>query len=238
MATVQTARAVSKEMLKPNIAKVCFEMVDPPQIQYQAGQYIILHTAEQNGKIVKRSYSIASAPDPKEFSLCVKVVGTASRFIADLNPGDQVRFSGPWGLGKFTFPEHTESEIVMLAGGTGISPVFSLLAGRLPVHPEKKFLFLWGLKKEEDVFYQRELEDLRRKHAHFEYRVVLSEPDASWQGPRGLLSAAFVNEVGKFEGKEYFLAGNGNMINIMEVVLKSKGVAPEKIHKEIFFLPA
>lgn len=237
MANPSLAAVKSKETLLSDVVKVDFEMIEPPEIRYDAGQYIILHTAEENGKVVKRSYSIASPPSPRGFSLCVKVVGTASKFISELQPGRQVKFSGPWGAGKFTFPKETEPDIVMMATGTGISPIYSLLRSVLPVCPAKKFLFLWGLKKETDVFFQKELDELVSAHSNFSYRIVLSEPGQSWSGPRGVLSAVFAAETGRLSGKEYFLAGNGAMISAVEPALHSAGVSPSRIHKEIFFLP-
>lgn len=238
MATVSTAQVIAKEKLLPNVVQVDFEMVNPPEIQYEAGQFIILHTVEQNGKVVKRSYSIASPPDPRGFSLCVKIVGLASQFIAALNPGDHVKFTGPWGMGKFTFPPQTEAEIVMMATGTGFSPIHGLLRSKLPVHPEKKFVFLWGLKREVDIFNVRILDELAGRYPHFSYRIILSEPGPSWRGKRGLLSDIFRDEIGVLQGKEYFLAGNGAMIADVESGLKESGISAEKIHKEIFFMPA
>ena len=195
-------------MLIPNVVGVDFAMVEPPQINYNAGQYVILHTTGPNGNVVKRSYSISSPPAAAGFSLCVKIVGDASQYIADLKPGDPVKFSGPWGMGKFTFPEKTENEIVMIATGTGLSPIYSLLSGNLSAHPDKRFLFLWGLKKESDIFYTKELEDLAQKYLNFAFRIVLSEAGSAWTGKRGMLSDVFAAEIGDLGGKEYFLAGN------------------------------
>lgn len=220
------------------MAWVDFEMVEPAEIRYEAGQYVILHTAEVDGKVVKRSYSIASPPSPSGFSLCVKIVGTASRFVSDLKPGDQVKFSGPWGVGKFTFPEKTEDQLVLMATGTGFSPIHALLQSKLPLHPEKKFLFLWGLNREEDIFHRDVLDGMAERHPHFSYRIILSDSGPSWTGKRGMLSDVFSGEIGTPAGREYFLAGNGAMIARVEAGLKSCGVPPEKIHKEIFFLPA
>lgn len=237
MAAVLTAQVLAKEKLLDHVVRVDFEMVDPPEIRYEAGQYIILHTAERDGKVIKRSYSIASPPNPKGFSLCVKVVGLASQYISNLNPGDRVKFSGPWGLGKFTFPEKTEAEIVMMATGTGFSPIHGLLQSRVPAHPEKKFLFLWGLARESDIYNTAVLDDLATRHPHFSYRIILSEPDVSWQGKRGMLSRVFADEIGEAPGKEYFLAGNGAMIASVESQLKAREVMAAKIHKEVFFMP-
>ncbi len=238
MATALTARVITKDDIGPDVVQVDFEMVDPPEIRYEAGQYIILHTAEQNGKVVKRSYSIASPPNSRGFSLCVKVVGVASQFVSDLKSGDQVKFSGPWGMGKFTFPEKTESEIVLVATGTGFSPINSILHSKLAAHPETKFLFLWGLKREQDIYLQNVLDEAAKKHPHFSYRIILSDASPSWPGKRGMLSKVFSDEIGAVDGKEYFLAGNGAMIVRVEGYLKGHGVPVEKIHKEIFFLPA
>ncbi|OGH58513.1 MAG: hypothetical protein A3G34_08595 [Candidatus Lindowbacteria bacterium RIFCSPLOWO2_12_FULL_62_27] len=212
-------------------------MVDPAEIRYESGQFIILHTVEQNGKTVKRSYSIASPPDPRRFSLCVKIVGPASRFIANLNLQDQVKFSGPWGMGKFTFPEMTENEIVLLASGTGLSPVMSILQSKLPLHPEKKFRFLWGLKREGDIYNRPELDGLAARHPCFSYQIVLSDAPPEWRGKRGMLSEVLPSEIDSPAGKEFFMAGNGAMIAAVETYLRAHGALPEKIHKEIFFCP-
>lgn len=212
-------------------------MAEPAEIQYESGQFVILHAGEVNGKPVKRSYSIASAPTAKGFSVCVKIVGHASQFLADLKPGDPVKFSGPWGKGKFTFPNETEPAIVMLATGTGLSPILSHLLRHLPVHADKTFLLLWGLKREEDIYNREMLDELANRYAHFSYKIILSEPGPAWQGKRGVLSACFSEETGPTAGKEFFLAGNGAMIEVVEGYLKDSGVPPARIHKEVFFQP-
>ncbi|MBI4179367.1 FAD-dependent oxidoreductase [bacterium] len=237
MAAPSTARVISKTMLRPQIAEAEFEMVDPPEIKYVSGQYIILHTVEKDGKVVKRSYSIASPPDPKRFRLCVKVVGTASAYVANLNPGDLVKFSGPWGMGKFTFPETTEDHIVFIAGGTGLSPIRSHLENLVPAHPGKTFRLLWGNRREEDVYQADALEKLAADNPHFSYKLFLEDPGPGWTGGRGRLSDHAAEEIGEPEGREFFLAGNGEMIARIVADLSARGVLPAKIHKEIFFLP-
>lgn len=236
---LRKAKLISRRELTPSVVEVTFQMVEPQMIEYQSGQFIILHTAQMQGKSLKRSYSIASPPSPERLRLCIKVIlqGISSNFIKNLKEGQEVSFSGPWGKGKLTFPQETGDTLVFVATGTGISPIFSLLSEHLPRHPHKEFKFYWGLRSQDDLFYLDELNVLRSSFPYFSYAVTLSQAREGWSGSRGRVTTLLAQLLGDFKDSEWFLAGNGGMIYDLSQMLLEKGIPDARIHKETFFTP-
>lgn len=238
MSVPKKAKVVQHSFLTPSVVWLDLEMIEPQTVEYEAGQFLIAHTISPDGKTVKRSYSIASVPSQNRLSLCVKIVGPSSTHLSRLKPGDELSFSGPWGKGKFTWPAAPmENEIVMLATGTGYSPIRAHLLSALPRHPEKKFYFLWGLRHEGDIFGVEELANLAAAHPHFRWEITLSQPSSGWTGKRGRISQRIAEDFSSYAGKEYFLSGNGKMIEEVENFLQAEGVAGQRLHHEIYFLP-
>ena len=135
-------------------------------IRYQAGQYLTLvHAA--HGTEVRRSYSFNSAPTLGEPpAITVKRVdnGLFSRWLVDeVRVGDVLRTSGVGGF--FTFPPNldTYKQLVLLAAGSGITPLFSLLKTALHDHPHLAVLLLYSNHSVADALFLPELRALARQ---------------------------------------------------------------------------
>lgn len=239
MATERQAVVVGARQYTPRVREVTFRMVDPPLLEYRAGQYIILRSVMVDDKLIKRAYSIACPPrDPATFSLCVRRIlgGPSSNFVHTLQEGDRVEFTGPWG--KFTCPDLQEKDLTFVATGTGFSPVRALIHDLLGRGCSRKITFYWGLREETDLFGLEELRALATLHPNFTFTITLSRPNGRWPGPVGRVTDLFRRGQVETVGREFYLAGNGAMIRELEETLLQRGVMPEAIHKEVFFTPA
>jgi ferredoxin-NADP reductase len=239
MAAERQAVVIGAKQHTPRVREVTFRMVDPPLLQYRAGQYIILRSVMVGEKLIKRAYSIACPPrDPATFSLCVRRVlgGPSSNFVHTLQEGDPVEFSGPWG--KFTCPDVQERDLTFVATGTGFSPVRALTHDLLRRGCSRRITFYWGLREERDLFCLEELRALAAIYPHFTFTIALSRPNDRWPGPVGRVTDLFRSGEVETEGREFYLAGNGAMIGEVEEMLLQRKVLPEAIHKEVFFKPA
>lgn len=235
MAELRRARVAAARIRTPSVREVTFRMIEPAGLPRRAGQYILLHAEGPDGAVVKRAYSIASAPDdPSRFRLCVKHIpgGPASTYIHSLTVGAEVRFSGPWG--KFVVDDQVQ-ELTLVATGTGISAVGALLEDELASGRVRPVTLLWGLRDETDVFGLEELEGMAAAHPRFRFTLALSRPTDGWTGFRGRVTDVLIHR--REHRRLFYLSGNGAMIVEAEEILRTGGLPEAAIRKEVFFTP-
>ncbi len=235
MSTVRRAVLVGGEVVAPGVRRVRLRTADGDRLGHRAGQYILLHARAQDGSVVKRAYSIATAPaeDPV-FGLCVRLIPDrpASGFVHRVTPGTEVAFTGPWG--KFVVEDRSR-DLTLVATGTGISCIGAILEDEVARPASRRVRLLWGLRRETDLHGLERLDELARTHPGFSHVIALSQAGSAWNGYRGRVTDALRNEVQP--DALYYLAGNGAMIADAEDILTAAGVPPTDVHKEVFFTP-
>ncbi|WP_311136264.1 ferredoxin--NADP reductase [Hymenobacter cellulosivorans] len=133
------------------------------ELPYQPGQYLTLvHT--RHGQETRRSYSISSAPALGEpLTITVKRVdnGVVSRYLIDqAQPGDELQTLGPAGF--FTLPENIQDyqQLILLAAGSGITPLFSLLKTVLHELPQLRILLVYSNRNAATTIFGEEIREL------------------------------------------------------------------------------
>lgn len=126
---------------------------------------------------------------PGGFDLLVKIYpnGKMSSYLHHLPIHSTLQISGPFG--RFCYDSHRHwNAFILIAGGTGITPLWRFLLEKV-AEPNCQIFLFFGSKSENDILLREELEQLACQHKHFHCEHVLSEPSPSWSGLRG-----FVNE--------------------------------------------
>ncbi len=133
--------------------------LDKPDFTFTPGQNVVLSIpgfVNDEGAPVKRVYSIASSPnDPLELCIAILPNGTISQKLDKMKTGDTLTIQGPYGAYQLQNP--TEA-INLIAGGTGIAPLISILRHLLKHNQETKITLYFGFRNEEDFLYRTELE--------------------------------------------------------------------------------
>ena len=140
------AKLLRKEQIAPDVLFLKFELHPGQQLEFIAGQYLILLVPTPTGDPARRLFSIASSDSQKEsFELLVKLMpeGLASDYFRGLEIGDSAYFQGPAGL--FTLKSEDKQKI-FLATGTGIAPVRSQISSYLEKDGLSELFLFWGLK--------------------------------------------------------------------------------------------
>jgi ferredoxin-NADP reductase len=207
---------------------------------FRAGQYLSL-LLEVGGSTISRPYSISSSPDEaaqhNRYELTVRrnEGGLAAPHIFEhWRPGVEVRATGPHG--EFVYePLRDTADLVLLAGGCGITPFRSLLRDVRANFPEVRCTLLYGVRGPADLLFRDELEALQSAEAgRFRAYTVCSEPDAQWRGPTGLLNAALIRELaGDLSGKTIFVSGSAEMHEFLDAELPKLGLAPGRVRREV-----
>jgi cytochrome-b5 reductase len=142
--------------------------------------------------------------EPGYFDLVVKaypeqpaqpLVGAGSRAVASLSPGDKLLVKGP--IAKFPWHDDRRRHVGMIAGGTGITPMYQIIQEAvMDPSDSSEIALLYASRREGDIILRRELDTLatvaRENGKKFTVTYVLSEPGPSWQGLRGHVSPAAI----------------------------------------------
>ena len=220
--------------------------LDGRPLAFEAGQFLTFHF-DVDGERVRRAYSLSTSPlEGPSAAVTVKRLegGRGSGFVHErLRAGDRVRVLGP--SGSFVAPAATTpARLVMIAGGSGITPVASIAETVLESRPELSVSLVYGNRRLEDVIFAERLTRLCAAHAdRFTLDHVLSEPPPGWEGPTGILDGATLAarldalpDDGR--ARRYYLCGPAPMMDAARALLLERGVAPEDIREERFHSPA
>lgn len=196
--------------------------------RYRPGQFLTLRLAV-GGRHLPRCYSMSSTPGLDDaLRVTVKRVagGRGSNWLCShLRPGDSLEVMAPAGL--FT-PAGLEGDFVLAAGGSGITPVFSILRAAL-VRGSGRIRLLYANRDERSVIFRDALQALAAEHPS---RLQVIHWLDSVQGtPSVAQLAAFGHG---FEAAQAFICGPGPFMDAMATALAGAGLDRERIHVERF----
>lgn len=229
------ARLVAARNLSSSVRELTFERDDGRPLHFEPGQWLNLMVPCAEGD-TKRAYSIASPPKgDSRFELAITKVnaGSASRALHEVEPGAVIRAVGPSGL--FTRAADDEAPALLIGTGTGITPLRSMILAALASGCSTKLRLLFGVRREEDILYQDELEQLSRDYPGLEVFITLSQGSPGWTGRRGYVQEhvqELWKEIGD-PGAHVFVCGLDKMVKSVRDVMRNElGVGRRQIHQE------
>ncbi|MDX2001076.1 MAG: ferredoxin--NADP reductase [Chitinophagales bacterium] len=212
--------------------------------RYVPGQYLTVEV-ELNGEKYRRAYSICTsylAGEP--LGIGVKRVddGVVSTYInARLFAGSTLRVMTPMGNFIHQPDSALRKQYVFFGGGSGITPLMSLLKSTLLGEPMSRITLIYCNRNIESIMFRAELENWVNRYPD-RLKVIhnLDLAPAGWGGHSGMFSKAvalsFLNQYVQGEA-DYYICGPGGMMNEIDAALAEKGVAKQHIFKEFFTAP-
>jgi len=227
--------------LTHDIKLIRFDLIEPNEIKFKAGQYVQLETQPYNGvkEVVQRAYSMCSPAYEKSYvELMIRLVpeGICTTWVfKHLKEGDTARMIGP--MGDFHLHDG-DGEIIMVAGGSGMAPMVSLLADMAKNKEERKVTYFFGALTKKDMFYLDEMAEFEKQLPNFKFVPALSapEPDDKWNGEVGLITQPleeYLKEIDTSIAQGY-LCGSPGMINACTTIMKNLGITSERIFFDPF----
>jgi ferredoxin-NADP reductase len=235
------ARLVQARSLSPSVRELAFERLDGRPMAFEPGQWLSarLPVTVDDQASIKRSYSIASAPEgtPRfEIALTRVKDGPGSAWLCDLEPGAVVPFVGPHGF--FTRRPGDTSPALLVATGTGVTPMRSMLRAAVAAGSTTPAVLLFGVRREADLIYRDQFEGLAGEHPTIRFLPTLSQPDSGWTGRRGYVQThvrELWDELKAGGGGEphAYVCGLERMVgSVRELLRKDMGVARQQVHSE------
>jgi ferredoxin-NADP reductase len=233
------------EVVRETADAVTLVLSDPSglPVSFAAGQFVTV-LVELDGQEYRRAYSASSSALKKsQLSVTCKRVagGRVSNHINDnFAAGQTLRVLGPsgsFGPQRSTSPRH----LVLFAGGSGITPMMSIVRTLLVLEPETRITLIYGNRGVADIIFRGELD--RLVCDRLTVRHVLSDPPAQWSGTAGVLdetvSARELDAVTDDSlPREYFVCGPEPMMACVKKTLLARGVPESSIKEEKFSSPS
>jgi len=235
-----TCRATAEhiENLSYNVRSFRLKLVEPATLAFQPGQFMIVNVPQArpaggaSGKIVKRAYSIASAPHERGIlEFCIQHVegGAASTYFWKLKEGDDISLTGPHG--RFLLKEPFDYDPVFVATGTGVAPLRGMIKHLIHLNITRDIWLLFGCRYEHALLYDSEFRSLANLRHNFHYIPTVSRPK-EWQGEIGHVQQLFKKHMADVTDKEIYLCGWLEIVKKICADLEGFGVPKEKLHYE------
>ncbi len=224
---------------------IVFDQPQEGPLQYHAGQFLTLVLAIE-GKSVRRAYSLNTAPSLDKYpAVTVKRVenGLVSNFIHDtLKEGDSIEVLEPMGQFTTEIKPQQARHVVLLGGGSGITPLMALLKDILSHEPESQVSLIYANRDPESIIFREGLKEWAQKFPErFRVLHILEDPkDFAEPHYAGRLNTPVLREMlGRLslnESKqlEYFMCGPGGMMQQIEKSFSELGIPMEQLRKESF----
>jgi len=229
---VMRCRVASLERLTHDIHELRLSIETGGPYTFSAGQYAQLEFAPG----LSRHYSMASTPEEGELAFQVRHVpgGRTSGFVAErLKPGESVKVSGP--LGVSYLREKHGGPVLLVAGGSGLAPIESILRTLLARgHPSNISLY-FGVRTERDVYHEPLLREFAARHANLRHEIVLSEQAGASGRRGGFVHEAVSADIADFSGYKAYLAGPPPMVEAATDMLLARGLPQRDIHADAFY---
>jgi NAD(P)H-flavin reductase len=220
-----TARLIRSVLLSEKTKHLEFDIEEVSSFDFLAGQFISVREP-RGDRFVTRAYSIASAPrGDNTFDLILNRVeeGFMSNFLCDRKVGETARFHGPHGL--FLLKPELE-DMIFVCTGTGIAPfrshvqyLFGQDGSGQQRHAGRQIWLIYGTRYPEDVYYQKEFEQLAAEHPNFHYVATLSRAPEDWTGLRGYVQGYLRNIVGERKDVHVYICGLNDMVSSVRTLL-------------------
>ncbi|MEK6969845.1 MAG: FAD-binding oxidoreductase [Nanoarchaeota archaeon] len=200
----------------------------PQDFAYAAGQFITLKIINR-GETKLRSYSILSY-EPGKIKLCIKLIpgGFASEIFAKTKQEDTFEVKGPFGHLIYDEASLTK-ESWFLGGGTGIVPLYNILAENLPKHPKQTFILLFSARTKKELVLDKEIKQLASKFTNFIYQPTLTREE--WTGKTGRIPNHLPRDL---KDKTFYICGTTELVLDIKNLLMKQGVNPKHIKFECY----
>jgi ferredoxin-NADP reductase len=224
---------VDKKKEADEITSLFFKPLKGKEYKYIPGQYVNIKPPLTVNHV--KSYTISSVPSEKLVCLTVKKKGETSSALIDLHIGDKLNFDGPYG--NF-YPDKASKDIVMLAGGIGITPFFSIIKSKLKTDFNGHIILFYSNKRNSRTPFLKDIIKLSKKHPNFKVIFCLTEEKTKQPSVKEytrINKKILSKYLASIDNKCYYVCGSISFVNDIWKILKEIGVKEELIFTESFF---
>lgn len=204
---------------------------------FEPGQFAWLTLNITPLSMREHPFSMSSSADRADrIEFGIKAIGDFTKGIKDVQPGTRAYLDGPYGV--FTTERYWDSAgFVLIAGGVGITPIFSILLTAAERKDDRPFLIIYAASSWDDLTYQQELDALKEK-LDLSIVYVLRKVHEDWAGDTGYVDQALLEKYIPLHrgSRHYFVCAAPVMMDAVERALFELKVPVTNVHMEHFDL--
>ena len=206
--------------------------LDQP-LKFWAGQYVDITLP--GAETLTRSFSMANTPGESEkLAFIIKKYPNgrfSSKLDGELAPGTRLQIKGPYGT--CFRRENRDGAMILVGGGSGMSPLWSILNDHIASGEERPLWFFYGARTRNDLFYLDRFAEIAARTTHFTFVPVLSHAadDGQWGGEKGFVHevvGAHLRRLGLGEDVDVYACGPAPMIEALTPVLQMNDIETER----------
>jgi ferredoxin-NADP reductase len=229
---------INKRMLSPDIVELTLTS-RRPLFRWRAGQYAALGLVV-DGREQWRCFSMTNVPNGENLiQFGIKIGGNFTKSLARLEIGDTVKIQGPFG--EFVIDAELDKQIVMLAGGIGVTPLMAMMRDAVQAQ-DRPLALLYSFRSLDDSAYVSEIIELKKQNPQLStYFFTDNKGDLTVDTHGEILTNDFIGEKylapfigGNFSQATYFLCGPPPFIAAMADVLANHGIPNYRVIREDF----
>lgn len=221
------------ETLTPTVSRIL--LTPHTAVPYQSGQYLQLCLSDDD----KRPFSIASHPGSAQLELHIGGAIAdqyASQALAHLQ--QQFALKQPVlaeiGLGQAHFRPDSERPLILLAGGTGFSYVYSIAQTIAQQQLQQPVFLYWGVRDESALYHHPQMQQWAAQNSKYRFIPVVQNPSAAWQGRSGLVHQAVLDDFVSLDGYDIYIAGPFAMAGVVREAFLQQGAQREHMFADAF----
>lgn len=217
----------------PTVKRYFIAIDGVEQFDFLPGQFVMLDMPIQH-EFTTRSYSIASAPKGNEIELCIvlKNDGQGTPYLfKNIKVGSTLKVSAA--QGRFYLKNPIETDICLIATGTGVAPLRSMLHHIFNNNIAHKNVYLvFGNRTEKDILYRAEFEELEKQYSEFKFLPTLSREE--WEGEKGYVHHVYQKLFNGSQPAVFYICGWSSMVKEAKNNLKAMGYPRKQVNFELY----
>lgn len=216
---------------------IVFSFEKPKGFNFIPGQYggfTHVNPIDKDPSGLTRRFSLLSTPDDDTILIVTRMQNSVYKNnLKALVPGNEMKFAGP--TGNFVLHDDINIPAVMIAGGIGISPFYSMIRHALAHQSSRKITLLYGNQSLQDAAFVKELESLQKQNRNFSCIITLTNPDSGWKGETGFISYDMIKRhVPELTQSIFYVCGSPAMVNALREILDDLEIPAGHIRVEDF----
>ncbi|GAA0564857.1 MULTISPECIES: NAD(P)H-flavin reductase [Rheinheimera] len=221
------------EALTPTVNRILLTPQQP--VSYASGQYLQLCLSDSD----KRPFSIASMPGDKQIELHIGGAVAdqyASQAIAHLMQQYQLKqpVKAEVGLGNAHFRADSTKPVILLAGGTGFSYIYSIAQSIAAAALDRPVFVYWGVREQNALYHASVMQQWAAQNAKYRFIPVVQHPDDNWHGRSGMVHQAVLDDFVSLEAYDIYVAGPFAMAGVVRDAFIEQGAHREQLFGDAF----
>jgi ferredoxin-NADP reductase len=212
-----------------------FYFSKPEGFSFKAGQYAgftVMKPTKTDGKGNNRRITIASCPADDYLMIALRMRDSAfKQYLTTLQTGDLIKMAGP--AGNFVLPDDTTMPIVMIAGGIGITPFYSMLKQAFTTSCKHPIYLFYANRTIADAAFYQDLQAI--DHQQFQFIPIFTQENASWQGEKEYINEKMLQRyLNDIHQAKYYICGTPQMVIDTKAYLKNLNIDDLHLYIEDF----